>query len=392
MDEKALYKMLGEDSYTADKQVRTLHTSMADLLATLGGIIPDAAPAFQELSASLNNSMDELLQARDNVWAYFTGRGTVAQAIRRHVGLQCWVDSHLYGNSQHAGAETTPSEVQSFLLEKLQKFDFHPSQEPDDVNVVNGFLNEIVMRVRTDLFTTPYPPLPAEGLEMSAFQTGLYGCDGDGQNLTIILRTENTRLPGVKSIFMVAPGNQPILWHYHPYEDVWLNSRFGLTFEGLLEGLELEFTKAVDAASADIGEMDFQQELIELERQSNAIFDAEQHLPASFRLPGSPEEIFCNEGEASFLNVRAADVTLTFLNTKGQYPQRSGAKLFTRLNDNLHTLSAESTPVTLQVALVQKAKRVFGVLNELIRSSATTTSAPAFAFRPLQYVLTQPTN
>lgn len=384
MEDKQLYQLLGEDTNGVEKQISALHTGVVDLIANLAAVMPEAEPMFDTLTNNFNQARRELMRENAGAWVYFTGNGPVARSLKKHIALQGWIQQRLYsGNTEGAPA---PSEIEAFLLSQLEQFHYQPLGDAEHVNPTNAAVNHILNTLRHGTFSSPQPPLPEIMPNMRALQTGMYGPDGDGQSLTLVLRIAPLASNGVETIFLAAAGQKASMWHFHPQEDQWLMNDFRMTFAGLDDALLAEFAKAVQQASQDIlvEEFDFEVEMTALKDKCEGLFNVEKYLPAVHYLPETGEEVFVRKDDESYLRIRFGDYVLVFLNTKGAYPQRTGPILMSYLQDCLHTVSSKSVPAISQRGLMRKAKAACEQLSQLIEDAKPRALMNyRYSYRPL---------
>jgi hypothetical protein len=319
---------------TAEAEIDLLQQSIAQLMLNLGAILPKQSEVFVELTKDMENKIQNSRFKRRlsmDVNTYFRGNGPIAIKLKEHLDIAEWM------NSDDKSNVVTETPVNTFISCPTDMFDFKPTNDPFQNNRVNSLISSLRYQVTNQSYATTKEPLPTmvtgNLIITPNVKTGLYGDGSDSENLTLILRgtyPENE----MEVLFYMSPESGTSLWFYHPYEMVWINSDFRLTFDQTFEILEKEFAKANDEASPIYRNFSFDEELIRLEKQANAIFDNEEILPSRlFNYSNgvtlhsiSNEEPFgtyVRVDDASTITVVVDKVSLVFRNTKGKYPQRS---------------------------------------------------------------------
>lgn len=362
MDQRTLFRLLRQDSDVEGSQFQVLHGVVTSLFTELGKLHPEQAAHFTQMSKQLTNEFNQCSGEASRLARYFAGQGPVARRLREHALVHEWL----------RGEDPALDNVSEVLAAKLKLFDFTPIEQPEVVNDFNRVLSQMVVRTRTGVFTTPFPTLPPQLTSLDELHTGIYAPPPGGPHATLVLRVGSGEVEGaMRAVFMAATNSVPALFFYHPWEHVWLQSlQWTVTFPGLRDALQEEFGKALAAANAVPQGYDFSAELAALSQKSNTVFDRESLLPAEVHVSGNDLCYKATDDTRSEILIRSGDYVLSFINTRGEYPARSGPCIITRepVLGELRSHAPQSLPVDVQRALVARGRAVMshlvGVISE----------------------------
>jgi uncharacterized coiled-coil protein SlyX len=374
MEYPRLFRLLRDDHNRHEMQVGAIEQAICALTAVVGEVLqPDQKEALDKISAQLGNDLNKVRVVGGTMLDYFSGHGPVAKRLREHLLLIQW----LYDTSE------VPKEVSDQLvgsmMRKIDSFDFKPSQEIGDIKEAAEFYNFAIDQVAQGYFTAPFPKIPEGTHGPELFQTGLYGSPGGGQQLTLVLRVGQPGEGGMQSVFMASPGSVPMLWHHHPWEDYWMSpAHFETTFPGLIEAMREQLALALANATGDTSSFDLAKELQELTVQANTIFDSELLLPEQVLHSDNNAVYLAYNDQQSEILARTADHILSFMNTKGEFPIRSGPRLFSLyyLNPGTRTVNWNDLPVAEQQTLMARARASMALLISKVNEASSGANTP----------------
>jgi hypothetical protein len=362
MDQLQLFQLLRNETEERDIQIKTLEKALSGLLTNLSTALPDKSEIFTQLATEMSNTLNQINQRNVTVPLYFSGNGPGAKKLREHMLITQWYADRL--PAQSTGA--LKQEI-SFFLECLAMFDFKPLTDAESCNEVNNFLTQCVKRVRTGYFSSPLPALPSNVASLDELQTGIFGNPGTGMSQTLILRIGKADVRAFQAIFIAIPDKNPSMWYFHPWEATWMNPhQWDVTFTGMRRRFEEEFEIALRRALGEDQHVDWEAEITDLNETANAIFDKEELLPQLVKLPPNGETAYLSyDNVRSEIYVNVGGVMMVFINTRGAFPQRTGARLMTTLDgiNGLCSVDEEKVPDELRLGLIYKARVVLASLK-----------------------------
>lgn len=262
---------------------------------------------LNELVAKYHDHMRKQMAQRFDTLAYFSGNGPVARKLRERLAVNAFLD-----DCYSVGMDNR------LLKAALINFDFKPIVDPATTGRVQKFFENVAFEMFGRKIPLMGKPIPThEGREIS-LSTGWHTADfNDGTTLKIfVLRV---KLPNkIQACYFVDSQGTSQLMYFHPTENIWLVNTGTVTFEGLEETFKAEWDRFREQKMGQrVETIDVTAEMNELQAMADHLFDNEE------KLPNATGGYHRDSEDSSFISIHCNGYTMRFINTRGQYPDRS---------------------------------------------------------------------
>lgn len=334
------------------------------LFGVLSGLIPDHRSTFEAIQYEYQAASNRFCEDAGDMEAVFAGKGPVARKLEEHLSMLKYF----------SGDSAATAKMQ----ELHNSFNFKPTSSQKQIIELNDFIVSLPSKVMDKPFTSARSGVLLDASFENWPSAVHYTVDGAFSCMTLHSKPRYERDYRITLILGADNGCAIRIWH--PLEELW----FAIdkhVLPDLTQRLRDELITAIEAASEDTSDLDFESEVASLRQRAKMVFDNQALLPVQISTARN-EQIYCRpDVDRSHIVAAVGDKAIFFWNTTGAYSFQDTTVAAITSGDStatmLYSVNSSDISSSLKRALILRSRSILDYLtnrvNELMSENKDKT-------------------